>query len=310
MTLEQEEETKIKEQEWMIDTMVKPQLPNLLETLMLCSELLTSKVPIKLPITSARTEHIKGVLTRVGLDITEFQIVLDLPTIGKKITLQLKEKIILEQLQSLLDLIEFLTQEIVFLQHDLESNAKISTFHEKLNVILQLLIKCNQILNKPTEDLMFPKHYLNLKKNFNCNSNIESYQDKLTIDFFLLNGELSIECKSLHKITHEPWDIVRKGKSYIDELREDLKHHKTTINEIIEQNNRTGLNLKHALGFNKFTVHDYLTRGVTFGESVVIEMESSLVHCQDPNLLSVSTKIKYLEHQISKMYKNLDITMI
>jgi hypothetical protein len=157
---------------------------------------------------------------------------------------------------------------------------------------------------------LFPKHYVKLSEVFESPINIDDYQDKITIDFFLLNGELSIECKSLHKITHPPWNTVTNGNSHIDQMRDDLKHHKTTVNEIIDKYSDTSLTLKHALGFHKFNINDYLTRGVTFHDIVVIELENSLVHCQDPNLLSISTKIKWLEHQVSKMYKNLNITLI
>lgn len=305
--LQLEKESKLKEQEWLIEHFIKPELPKIIETLGKCLEIITAKDEIKLPISSGRTEQVKGIFTRSSLEITDLDIKLHLKTLSKKIHLKLKNSIELTQLTDMLELINLIMSEVQILKDC--PTGDIKQFVRQLNKILQNLIKCNVVLNKPNESILFPRHKIQLEKTFEPNGQkLQHYQDRLAIDFFILNSEISIEFKSLEKVTESPWNqIDSSGKSHVDKLREDLKHHKIKLNDILDQDKKK---LGHVLGLNRFTTNDYLTRSITFKNNVVIEVEKLLVHCQDPNLISIGAKLTGLEHLVSKMYRNLDMSMM
>jgi len=302
-----EEENKSKEQKWLIEYIIKPELPKIIETLGKCLEIITSKDEIKLPISSARTEQVKGIVVRNSSEITDLDIKLNLKSLSKKIHLKLNQSIELTQLTELVRLINKIMSEIQVLGEF--ASGDIKQFVKQLNKILQNLIRCNVVLNKPNESILFPKHKVQLEKVFEPNGQkLQHYQDRLTIDFFILNSEISIEFKSLEKVTESPWNqIDSSGKSHVDKLREDLKHHKIKLNDILDQDKKR---LGHVLGLNKFSTNDYLTRSITFNNNVVIEVEKLLIHCQDPNLISIGAKLTGLEHLVSKMYRNLDMSLM
>lgn len=305
--LELEQESKLREQKWLIEHFIKPELPKIIETLGVCLEIITSKDEIKLPISSARTEQVKGIVTRCSSELTDLDIKLHLKSLSKKIHLKLNESIELTQLTEMVGLINQIMSEVQILK-DCPAD-EIKQFVKQLNRILQNLIKCNVVLNKPDEHILFPKHKIQLDQVFEPNGQkLQHYQDRLTIDFFILNSEISIEFKSLEKVTESPWNqIDPSGKSHVDKLREDLKHHKIKLNDILDQDKKK---IGHVLGLNRFSTNDYLTRSITFNHNVVIEVEKLLIHCQDPNLISIGAKLTGLEHLVSKMYGNLDMSMM
>lgn len=305
--LELENENKLKEQQWLIQYIIKPELPKIIETLGKCLEIITAKDEIKLPISSSKTEQVKGIITRSSSEITDLDIKLHLKSLSKKIHLKLKNTIELTQLTEILGLINDIMSEVQILTQLPMADTK--QFVKQLNKVLQNLIKCNVVLNKPNEHILFPKHKIQLDKIFEPNGQkLTNYQDRLTIDFFILNSEISIEFKSLEKVTESPWNqIDASGRSHVDKLREDLRLHRIKLNDILEQDKKK---LGHVLGLNKFTTNDYLTRSITFNNNVVIEVEKLLIHCQDPNLISIGAKLTGLEHLVSKMYTNLDMSMM
>lgn len=298
------------DQKWLIEQIIKPELPNIIETLIKCIDLIVGVDMVKLPITSARTEQVKGVVTRIGTRIESLDIVLQLHSLSKKLNLKLVKPFELKQLRQLLDLITTNVTKVELLveQKDLE----IEDFTSHLKAIMENLIKCNGLLTKPSESLLFPKHKIDLTKLFKDEHNLlHHYQDRLTMDFFLLSNEISIEFKSLEEIKQHPWsEVDSNGVSFIDKLRDDIKYHKTSLHAVLQKYDSNNNKLVNLLGLHKFSTNDYLTRGITFNNKVVIEVEKLVIHCQDPNLLSVGAKLNGLEHLVGKMFKNLNMTVM
>ncbi|CCH41627.1 Regulator of V-ATPase in vacuolar membrane protein 2 [Wickerhamomyces ciferrii] len=306
---QQEETVQKSEQKWLIEHIIKPELPKIIETLGHCLDVITSKDIIKLPISSNRTEQVKGIVSRSSSELIDLDIKLHLKTLNRKIHLKLQSPIELVQITKIIGMITELIGEIEILkQFDLND---INGFLDQLRKILKNLSDCNNTLNKPHESILFPQHGINLSETFDTlatGQNLSQFQDKLTIDFFILNTEISIEFKSLEKITESPWnEIDSNGISHVDKLREGLKNHTIKLNDILDRDKRK---LGHVFGLNKFSTNDYLTRSITFNNSVVIEVEKLLIHCQDPNLISIGAKLNGLEHLTSKMFKNLELSLM
>jgi hypothetical protein len=293
-----------RDKEWLINDVIKPQVPNVLETLTTCLNLITSVDQVKLPLTT-RTEQVKGVMTRVGDEIVGMDVLLSLNTFSKRLRLKMREDQHLQLVQwtELIHLINETINNVVLLQ-DIGGDG----FLEKLNSVMVTLTKCSTVLNKPHEQLLFPQHKIEMETLFEPDGKLLThYKDRLSIDIYLLNSEITLELRSLAHITEEPWcHIDEDGKSHVDKLRDDLKHHKVQLNDILTERYSIG----HVLGFNKFNAHDYLTRGITFHGQVVIEVEKLSIPCQDPTLLSVGAKLNGLEHLVSKMYRNLDLAAL
>ena len=295
------------DQTWLVDSVIKPELPQVIETLTRCLEMITSSTqPIKLALTSSRTEQAKGVITRIGDEIVDLDVTLSLNTFSKKLRLKMKPQCHLQLLQwtELIKLVNTALTDVVILQEC----EQFDEFFSQLNKVIVCLGKCNTAINNPHFDVLFPQHKMDLTTVFDSDGNLlEHYKDRLTMDFFLLNSEITLELKSLTTVTEEPWnEIDSQGNSHADRLRDDLKHHRIQLNDVLEHE-------KHGLFsqmFHKFTAHDYLTRAITFHDRVVIEVEKLSINCQDPVLLAVGAKLNGVEHLISKMYKNLDLVMM
>lgn len=306
-------ESRLLEQRWLIDSIIKPDLDDVLDALTTCLDMLTSNDAVLLPVSSSRTEQVKGTLTRQSTEVSDIDVALHFTTFSKKVHLKLKESahLEMEQLSSLLSLInDTMTGVVLLKDHDKDD---CDGFSRKLEKILSNLAKCNAALNKPPEKVLFPMHRLDITEIFVPDEKkLEHYKDRIAIDFFVLNGEVSLEIKSLHIVTEEPWCHVDPitGKSHVDKLRDDLKHKRVKITDILEPEGTYKRGITHVLGINKFTPHDYLTRGVTYNGKVVIEVEKTVVYCQDPSLLSIGAKLNGLEHLVSKMYSNLDMSMM
>lgn len=294
-------------QQWLIEELIKPELPQLLETLTRCLELITTNDEVKLALTSTRSEQVKGVMTRQGSEIIHLDIHLSLNTFSKKLRLKMKDREHLELVQwtQLLKGINSSINAVLILQ-DYTGDSK-GLFH-KLNDVMSALSECNTVLNHPTDSLLFPRHKMPLTEVFEPEGKLlDHYKDRLTLDLFLLNSEITLELKSLALVTEEPWCRVDAcGKSHIDIIRDDLKHHRLQLSDVLESERRS---LGQVLGFQKFNTSDYITRGITFHDKVVIEVEKLAIHCQDPTLLSVGAKLSGLEHTVSKLYKNLDLAI-
>lgn len=307
-----EEQNTLLERHWLIVQLIKPELDNVLDALARCLDLVTSQDEVKLPLTSSRTEQAKGILTRRSSEVANLDMTLHLHTFSKQLRLKLKRSahIEMEQLTQLTILINDTITAVLILK-DIDTKDG-PAFKEQLSRVLQCLTRCNTMLNKPPERLLFPQHSIDITEIFEPDGNkVEHYKDRIAMDFFLLNGEVSVEIKSLHLVTEEPWCHVdrKTGKSYVEQAKEDLKNNTKTREQILNpEGYQRGIS--RVLGINKFTNEDYFFRGITFNGRVVVEVEKTVIHCQDPHLLSVGSKLSGLEHLVSRMYANLDLACL
>ncbi|KAH3676241.1 hypothetical protein WICMUC_002118 [Wickerhamomyces mucosus] len=298
------------DQKWLINSIIKPELPRILETLSNCLNIITSNDDMKLPITTNRNDHIKGIIVRNSSDIIELNVDIYLKSLNKRFKLQSKSSFEICQINELISMITKTMIEVHLLIQNFEDDQinNIDDFIKNLNNIRQILIDINENIDKPKESLSFPKHSISLNDNFIVDFKPHKIDDFLALDVYILKSHIVIEIISFEKIKQDPWNKIdfKTGKSYIENLRKDISENKKSLNFIIDQDKKS---IGHYIGLQKYTGLDYFKRGITFNNKVIIITEKIEIQCQDPYLLVISTKLNSLEHLISRMCENLNKTL-
>ncbi|KAK6457762.1 RAVE subunit 2/Rogdi [Scheffersomyces xylosifermentans] len=345
-----------KELHWLTAFIITPEFPQIIEALQICSNLLLYNSPqhpnaskhvergpvIKLPVSSSKSEALKGIIVRDGAYITQLTVTLKEHHFNKHITrLHLKKPILLPQIitakkaiDSSIEIIEGLTKLTDC------SDADHQKLIDSFNDLLSNIITAKNALQLPTDpDLVFPIN----------KSPADAFEPELlpciAVDLYITQAEVCIDLKSLHKVTERPWGEIEatSGKSYIDKIRDEMKlpsasasmastttseiSHPLNVSDIEKRlNEMTGhkeksftepsapagiltnmmTSMSHLSLRPKHDPIDYITKCVTYNNMVVMINKKIEVSSADPVLVSAFTKLDSIEYLVSSFISNLD----
>ncbi|CAI5760692.1 unnamed protein product [Candida verbasci] len=326
---ELQNKTNDAELHWYINEIIIPDIPQIIETLTMCLNLLIYNSPqepnekdrvekgpeIKLPISSTKSETLKGIIVRDGPYITNLNLSIKEPHINKHIhKLSLKKPILLEQIIICQNSIE---NSISLVNKILKQVDITCDFHLSLiSIFKNLLINIQSAktnLQLPTDpNLVFP---INI-------TNGEDYEPILppimSLDFYISQAEICLDLKNLHRINEAPWcEIDDNGKSYVDKLRDEMKLPKSSqpsINETNKQVDKVLEKPKNNNNFLSFLKHrhepmEYITRCITYNNMVVMVNCKIEVSSEDPILVSCFTKLDSIDYLISGYLNSINNLM-
>lgn len=317
----------VKERCWLIDEIIKPQLPNILDNVEKCLEMLRDDQIFKMPISSRSNDggngpSVKGVVTRQGRYLLDFKAIVKFPDFhkGKQIALRMNTgtKFLLSQVQT----IESNLSRILRLLEELEMIDDPEKFIQDMGKVLELLIDSINVLQNPPRKLSFPdNNNYPMKQMFqDWRLLCENSHYEISLEILLLKNELCIDFRNLEKVVKKPWCHVDRetGKSFSDKVKDKLTTNRSQNLETVLRENGvqieepTLINNLMMSTFNTETTtlsqaQNYLNRCVTFGGKVVIECDKLTMTTSDPFLISITTKLSALEGTVSNFYTNLKI---
>lgn len=240
------------------------------------------------------------------------------PQINKVIhKLCLKHPILLDQLLTTKKAID---NAIDIIQGFSNNNNQLSSCHESSFPHSKLVLTFNQLLYH----IKIAKQNLQLPLDpglvFPENLTPSGYFDpeltpNLAIDMYINQTEVCIDVKKLDIITELPWCEITNGKSYVDQVRDEMKLEpgasaspkklsdwESLHSSSVMESMLTRLQLKP-----RYDPMDYITKCVTYNDMVVMVAGKVEVNSADPVILSTFTKLDSLEYLISSFLDNLNI---
>ncbi|EJS42360.1 rav2p [Saccharomyces arboricola H-6] len=324
-----EHKDAVKECSWLIEEIVKPQLPNIIDNFSKCLQMLESDQIFKMPISNGipnennkqnDSPSVKGVITRQGEYIIDFHIVVRFPQFqrGKQIMFRMNTGLnfllvqfskIMTHLKSILEIL-----------NRLQLSTEVCEFVDEFGVAMELLNHSLMLLQNPPRDLVFPEdNNYAMKEMFqDCYSVCESTAHILGLELTLCRNELCMELRNLIKVSKKPWCEIdsRTGKSFCDDIRNQVtnERHKN-LSKILSENGvqvQDSTLLNHLISsFQSEAItlpeaQELLRRGVTFDNRVVMECEKLIVSTSDPTLISISAKLNSLKATMANHQANLN----
>lgn len=271
---------------------------------------------VTLPVSSGKLEALKGIVVRDGAYITKLSVVLNDRNFSRVINrLQLTTPILLPQIitakKSIDAAITLMVQADSLFDCIPTDDAKLSSHlkhHVELvsvfNELLRELLKAKNCLQLPTEpELVFPMHVVS-HLSFD-----PQLPELLALDAYISQAELCLDLKDIHRVTEKPWCEIdpATGKSYVDKVRDDMSNGKNETPEVLdkEEPGVLGNVLSHLLLWHKYEPDDYITRCVTYNNSVVMVNKKIEVLSADPILVSAFTKLDSVEYIVSSFMENI-----
>ncbi|ESW99494.1 hypothetical protein KL918_001569 [Ogataea parapolymorpha] len=321
-----------KEQAWLIDEVIRPQLPNIKENLASCMAKISENngEEFKFPLSSHNSETLKGVISRSNFRVTGLSVSIRSKSIGRALHLRLKDNstLILRQLLDCHDLIYNAINTISKIQTLPETQPAVllkilSTLHSQIQLAKKSLLF-------PTEAYMFPRYRL-------PHQLFEpELPENVALDLVISNSDLSIDLKVIKPITHRPWDLiidVPNRVSFADHVRAKISQDRTrSISTILCEEYRKLLDSRRKngaenSGFLKSVFAGnaepscstvlkmstkYLEESITYVDNsdspvVVTIQETCDVVTSDPMLLSITIKLDSLEKSVGKLLENLKL---
>lgn len=320
------------EKVWLVNEIVRPNLPNIIDNVERCVEILYSDEIFKMPISNNTGANnkinikdsavLKGIITRQGTNILDFQMMLSFPEFrqGKQMIYKMDttKKFPLVQLE---EIGEYLEQSLQLLE-DLEVEDNIPQFINKFDKVLKLIAKSICLLQNPPKSLMFPFNNNSIFKTFfpHCEDGISSSHHEISLELSLFKNELCVDLRNLNKVTKKPWCNIdpSTGQSVVDKIKETLTHERSKkLNDILKEHN---INIEESSLFNNLIIstfnkdsttleqaQSFIARCVTFDNKVVTEIDKLSITTSDPNLITITSKLNALEYAISNHFTNLEV---
>lgn len=317
---------------WLVNEIVRPNLPNIIDNVERCVEILYSDEVFKLPMSNNTGSNnnisgkdsplLKGIITRQGINILDFQMMLSFPEFrqGKQMIYKMDttKRFSLTQLEQIGD---FLEQSLKLLE-DLEIEQDIPKFINKFDQVLKLIAKSISLLQNPPKSLMFPFNDNKLFKTFfpHCEEGITSSHHEISLELSLFKNEVCVDLRNLNKVTKRPWCNIdpQTGKSVVDKIKETLTRERNKkLNDILKEHN---LNIEESSLINNIMIstfnkdsttleqaQTFIARCITFDGKVVTEIDKVSITTSDPNLITITSKLNALEYTISNHFTNLEI---
>ena len=314
---------------WLINEIIKPELPNISDNVTLCLGMLEKDQVYKMPVSNGVKEDrsdvpwVKGVVSRKQEYIVEFRVMIGFPDFANGKTIALRMKPNYKYLLRQFDLISNNLHKIITLLDDLETLTDVHKFLDIYTEVVMLLDRSLNLLQAPPSSLTFPENNNEPMKHI-----FENYQDScetptnlIALDLLLVKNELCIDFRNLNKLAKKPWCNIdsKTGKCFIDKIKDELMTARTkNVKDILEDN---GLTVEKSNFINNFIsstfkpdttttlteAQDYLRRGSTFDGIAVTESSKIMASTSDPILISVSSKLNGLKYSIDNHYENLKI---
>lgn len=315
-----------RELHWLLQQVVKPELPQIIEALQICSNLILYNSPqhpdkanhiergpsITLPVSSGKLEALKGIVVRDGAYITKMAIHLKDRNFNRVVSrLSLTKPMLLPQIitakQNIDAAITLMVQADLIFDGVPENGETHSQQHieliEVFNSLLQKLSTAKNCIQFPTDpEIVFPLH-VSPAGNFE-----PELPSSLALDIYISQAEVCLDLKDLHKVTEKPWCEIdpQSGKLYVDQVRDDMSHGKQRKTPLPEREDSVlGNVFTHLLLRPKYEAHDYITRCVTYNDSVVMVNKKIEVLSADPILVSAFTKLDLVEYIVSSFMENI-----
>lgn len=314
------------EVKWLINEIIKPDLPNIIDNFSMCLELLQSDQEFTLPLTNGKDEAknsespvIKGLIVRQGEFITDLQVVLTFGQYkkGKQVIAKMDtgQKYLLVQFGTIV----MKLKDMLLKLQNLQMIEDIDEFYSVLSSVLEELNESIDLLQNPPHELTFPGNNNGpLKQMFSDHINLfESIHHQIALEITIFRNELSIEFRNLTKVTKHPWNQIdlRTGKCFTEQIKDQLKTNRDkNLTEVLQQHGlqvtESSLMNNIMSTFNSDSVtlpeaQDYLRRCMGFDKKVVMEIEKIALTTSDPSLISISSKLHGLKICISNHFNNL-----
>ncbi|OBA22977.1 hypothetical protein METBIDRAFT_76113 [Metschnikowia bicuspidata var. bicuspidata NRRL YB-4993] len=313
---------------WLVTQIITPELPQLVEALRICSNLLLYNSPvhpdkaqriergpsITLPISLGKLDDLKGILVRDGAYITHMSV-------------HLKERHFNRVLHKLVLKKPYLLAQIITAKRGIDRAVALllqaaSVFDENPNtycdpqshgvlmaVFAELLAELQTAKNSlqlPTQpELVFPLH----------RTDPAFFEPLLSphiaLDLYISQAEVCIDLKDLAAVHDRPWCEIDpvSGKSYVDTIRDQMSAGKADVSgpHADEKSDRglLGSVFSHLLLRPRHEPHDYIARCVTYNNLVVMVNKKIEVSSADPVLVSAFTKLDSVEHMVSSFLDNI-----
>ncbi|SCU89409.1 LAME_0E03378g1_1 [Lachancea meyersii CBS 8951] len=315
------------ERKWLINEIIKPELPNIIDNVDKCLELLTSDENFKMPISSGapsepNSSYVRGILTRNRGFITDYRLIVKFKNFNRgrqsAFKMDTSRPYPLKQIDTITENLTAVSDLLDVLQQCEDA----SRFVEDLVKVLDLLSKSINLLHFPPQGLLFPYNgNAVLNQLFaNCEMPFQTAHHILNIDLVILRNEISMDFRNLKKITTRPWcDFDAKtGKTFTDKVRDKLKAQRgKKVSDVLQEE---GLEIEEPSLLRNVFAHknshisttleeaqNVLARCVTFESGLVSECEKLSIATSDPSLISITSKLSALENCVSNYYTNLTL---
>ncbi len=227
---------KKRELAWLIKEIVRPRLPQIKEGLNSCLRQISedNESVFKLPLTSHKSEMLKGTISRQNYKIVGLNISIRAKSFngGTPYDLKLKteQKPIL--IRQLLDCHDRIYNAVSAIDKALEAPEVAPLVF--LSYIERLALHINaakSALDKPNPAYIFPE-YRTPSIHFE-----PEMPQQMSLDFFVNNSELTADFQSLKHVTKKPWSIMlslRDRISFADHVRAQISKDRTkSVHQII-----------------------------------------------------------------------------
>lgn len=324
-------ESRDKELHWLVQLMVQPELPQLIEALQICSNLIlynspqspdssehTEKGPaVTLPVSSAKLEAVKGILVRDGAYITKVAVTIKEKHFNRTVHhIKLAKPIKLTQIIAAKKAIELSVTLIVQAESIFDDNLvqqcqeNHRERHQLLLDLFQSLLKELQVAKKalqlPTDpNLVFPMHITPS----DCFD--PPLSPHIALDIYISQAEVCLDLKDLFIVTEEPWCEIdpETGKSYVDQVRDRMSEGKGDESLNLKKDKDKSGVFQNVFGHlslrPKYEAQDYITRCITYNNHVVMVDRKLEVSSADPVLVSAFTKLDSVEYIVSSFMNNI-----
>ena len=322
------------EASWLIEEIIKPQLPNILDNVKMCLDLFQSGEIYTMPLSSSTKENdhtlpfVKGIIARQDQYIVDFQAVVRFPHLfnGKSVLFKMTsedEKFPLVQYQMIIDNLRKITERLTGIDTTLTEEEFMTMFTEVMGYLNESVV----LLQQPSRELLYPYNNNEPMKQL-LGKSYEKLKplapnNEISLEITLYKNELCVELRNLTRVTKRPWSVIdpETGQSFIDKIKQQLTSERTkSLRTVLHEN---GIELEDS-GFittlfnstfkqDTFTTlkeaQDCLRRGATFDGIAVLEDAKILATTSDPTLISISTKLRSLQHSIRTHFENLKIEL-
>lgn len=325
---------------WYISEVTSSQLESIRDTLKTCVKNLeeTNETQYKLPLSSHKSEILKGTVTRENFKITALHIVICSKHFngGKKMELQLKpaKYLIVRQLLDCHDAMENAISNLDKIMNNNGQGSSADLFVRYMDQVCSHVDLARRSLCNPDPAYVFPSYRL-------PGSFFEPALPKtVALDFLVNEGELTVDFKSLALVDKKPWSVImdRTNRlSFADIVRREIsKQRGVPVNKTIsdeytkylkwrekhpeDHHDETGIGntFKNIFAYNYDpslstlikNANMYLEQSVTFIDDdnnpyVVQVTEKCEVVTSDPVLLSICVKLESLEKTLHRIKANL-----
>ncbi|SGZ54215.1 CIC11C00000005347 [Sungouiella intermedia] len=295
-----------RELHWLLEHIVKPELPQVIEALQICSNLILYNSPqhpdpenhiergpsITLPVSSGKLEALKGIVVRDGAYIKKLSVVLKDRNFNRVINrIYLTKPILLPQIitaKKSIDAAITLMVQADSLFDGVPADGNNSSTH------LQHHVELISVFNELLRELLTAKI---------------AYSFPQSLNAYISQAEICLDLKDLHRVTEKPWCEIDEttGKSYVDKIRDNMSNGKNETPDMVdtEDSGVLGNVFSHLLLRHKYEPQDYITRCVTYNNSVVMVNKKIEVLSADPILVSAFTKLDSVEYLVSSFMENI-----